>query len=270
MASLRPFRLIAILFLALLAGACTLAETQVTSGGDFIAARPEWAARFEARPAGGSATGGVDRAVYDAARAEPLLRFPARIGLARIQHGALTSVPSAEADAWVALIRERGAGYGEFVAVSPLVAQLTAGAVGRDVIRGPVDMVRIGAARQHLDAVLIYEVGSSMRDQATPLSLIDVTIIGAFLIPSRSLEGKATAAAMLVDVRNGYPYGTAMAQAEQTGIWMNAGSTERSIELRRTAEVEAVKKLTLEVATMMERLKGELERLPAPRPARRG
>jgi len=95
MASLRPFRLIAILFPTLLAGACTLAETQVTSGGDFIAARPEWAARFEARPAGGSATGGVDRAVYDAARAEPLLRFPARIGLARIQHGALTSVPSA-------------------------------------------------------------------------------------------------------------------------------------------------------------------------------
>jgi hypothetical protein len=270
MGSFRPFRLIVILSLTLLVGACTLAETQVTSGGDFIAARPEWAARFEARPTSGSATGSVDRAVYDAARAEPLLRFPARIGLARIQNGALTSVPGAEADAWVALIRERGAGYGEFVAVSPLVAQLTAGAVARDVIRGPVDMVRIGAARQHLDAVLIYEVGSSKSDQATPLSLIDVTIIGAFLIPSRSLEGKATAAAMFVDVRNGYPYGTAMAQAEQTGIWMNAGSTERSIELRRTAEVEAVKKLTLEVATMMERLKGELDRLPAPRPARRG
>lgn len=69
MVSLRPLRLIAILFLTLTAGACTLAETQVTSGGDFIAARPEWAARFEERPAGGTAAGGVDRAVYDAARA---------------------------------------------------------------------------------------------------------------------------------------------------------------------------------------------------------
>ncbi len=252
-------------------------ETQTTSGGDFIGARPEWSARFAqqsvispGQPAAAAAgAASVDRAVFEAAQAEPLLRFPARIGLARLQNGTLTTVPGEEADAWIELVQRRGAEFGEFVTVSPLVAQLATGSVARDAVRGPVDMIRVGAARQHLDAVLIYEVGGSRRDQATAFSLVDLTIIGAFLIPSRSLEGRATAAAMLVDVRNGYPYGTVLAQAERTGIWTNAGSTERSLDLRRQAEVEAVRKLTAEVATMMDRLKGELARLPAASPARR-
>ncbi len=260
-----------VLALASLLSLAGCQTTQTTSGADFVSARPEWAARFASAPAGGEAgvgatragaaatrAGAVDRAVFEAASAEPLLRFPARIGLARLQRGTLTTVPPEEADAWVELIRSRGASYGEFVVVSPLIAQLAAGTVGRDTVRTSVDMIRVGAARQHLDAVLIYEVGGNARDQATPLSVVDLTIIGAFLIPSRMLEGKATAAAMLVDVRNGYAYGTAIAHAEQRGIWMNVGSTGRSQELTRQAELEAVQKLTGEVATMVERLRDQL------------
>jgi hypothetical protein len=262
MARLGRGRVVALASLLSLAGCQT--ATQTTSGADFVSARPEWATRFASAPAGGGAragapgAGSVDRAVFEAASAEPLLRFPARIGLARLQRGALTTVPREEADAWVELIRSRGASYGEFVVVSPLIAQLTAGAVGREAVRTPVDMIRVGAARQHLDAVLIYEVGGTARDQATPLSVIDLTIIGAFLIPSRVLEGRATAAAMLIDVRNGYPYGTAIAHAEQRGTWMNAGSAGRSQELTRQAELEAVQKLTGEIATMVERLRDQL------------
>lgn len=265
----RPWRVarVAVVLLPLAMTGCEYA-TQTSSGGDFIAARPEWSARFNA-PAGAQPDArSVDRAVFEAANAEPLLRFPARIGLARIQNGLLTSVPGQEADAWIELIRRQGAGYGEFVAVSPLVAQLTAGSTGRDAVRGTVDMIRIGAARQHVDAVLIYEVGSSQRDKATAFSVVDVTIIGAFLFPSRALEGKATAAAMLVDVRNGYPYGTVTAQAEQSGIWTSAGSTARSIELARAAEIDAVRKLSTEVGAMMERLEVELGRLPGQRASR--
>jgi hypothetical protein len=268
---------------ALLAAGCQT-TTQTTSGGDFIAARPEWAARFT--PSGGTGAaappGGIDRAVYEAANAEPLLRFPARIGLARIQHGALTTIPAEEGDAWLELIRTRGQGYGEFVPVSPLVAQLTAAGIGRETVRTPVDMIRVGAARQHLDAVLIYEVGGTPRDTTTPLSVLDLTIIGNFIIPSRLLQGRATAAAMLIDVRNGYPYGTALARGEERGMWFNAGSTDRSHLLVRRAQEEAVHKLTGEVATMIERLRSELaqrelarlraveQARPAARRARRG
>ena len=271
----RTARLAGLGLLALLAGCGNTVQT--TSGADFIAARPEWSARFAARPADGPTTNlsgrapsAVDRAVFEAANAEPLLRFPARIGLARLQRGSLTSVPQEEADAWVELVRARGAAYGEFVPVSPLIAQLTAVPAADGTAPAPVDTIRIGAARQHLDAVLIYEVSGTARDQATPLSVADLTIIGAFLVPSRALEGRATAAAMLVDVRNGYPYGTALAHGEQDGMWVNAGSGTRSRELARRAEVEAVQKLTGEVGTMLERLRDRLSGPAASRPAARG
>ncbi len=241
--------------------ACTTIQT--SSGGDYVAARPGWAVAAQggasAKP-GAAGRGGIERAVFEAANAEPLLRFPARIGLARIHQGALTTVPPAEADAWLELVRTRGAAYGEFVPVSPLVAQLTAASVGGDAVRSVVDTIRIGAARQHLDAVLVYEVSGGWRDSATPLSVLDLTVIGGFLVPSRALQGRATAAAMLVDVRNGYPYLSTSAQAEEDGIWTNSGSTDRSVELMRRAQVEAVRRLTVEVGDAVERLRADRDR----------
>jgi hypothetical protein len=145
---------------------------------------------------------------------------------------------------------------------SPLLAGFNA--QRRDVPRSAVDDIRIAAARQHIDAVLIYEVVGASRDRATVLSAADLTIIGAFLIPSRSLQGTATAAALLVDVRNGYPYGSALARAEQAGIWTNMGSTSRRLEVQGAAEIAAVRNLTGEVVTMVERLRRELDARPAP------
>ena len=265
--------------LLLALAACTTVQT--SSGGDYVAAHPQWAAAAQGASAKPVAGGGIERAVFEAANAEPLLRFPARIGLARLHQGRLTTVPPAEADAWLELVRTRGAGYGEFVPVSPLVAQLTAASVGRDTVRSAVDTIRIGAARQHLDAVLVYEVSGGRRDSATPLSVLDLTVIGNFLIPSRALQGRAAAAAMLIDVRNGYPYLSTSAQAEEDGVWTNSGSTDRSMELMRRAEVEAVRRLTAEVGNALERLRADLgrrdvERLraaatapPSAKPARR-
>jgi hypothetical protein len=178
--------------------------------------------------------------------------------LAHLHQGRLATVPPAEADAWLELVRTRGAAYGEFVPVSPLVAQLTVASAVPDAVRSAADTIRIGAARQHLDAVLVYEVSGGRRDSATPLSVLDLTVVGNFLIPSRALQGRATAA-MLIDVRNGYPYLSTSAQAEEDGVWTNSGSTDRSTELMRRAEVEAVRRLTAEVGSALERLRADLE-----------
>lgn len=241
--------------LALLAAtACN--DTQTSSGADFVAARPGWAGQAAGE------TRGVDRAVLEAASAEPLLRFPARIGLARLSQGRLTGVPTEEGDAWIAMLERLGPGYGQVVPVSPLLAGFNL--QRRDVSRSPVDDIRIAAARQHIDAVLIYEVIGASRDTATVLSAADVTIIGAFLIPSRSLQGTATAAALLVDVRSGYPYGSAISSAEQGGIWTSVGSYSRRMEVQGEAQIAAVRNLTGEVATMVERLRRELDARPAP------
>lgn len=253
------------MLLAMALGGCGQA-IQTSSGADFVAARPEWAARFNPGVTPARSSPDIDREVFEAARAEPLLRFPARIGLARLQGGRLTAIPPEEGDLWLALIARQGQGYGEFVPVSPLVAQMAAGGANSQGRRSPVDMIRIGAARQHVDAVLVYEVGSTQRDTGTPLSVLDLTIIGNFIIPSRVLQSRATAAAMLVDVRNGYPYGTALTHSEEGGIWVNAGSGDRARELGRRAQADAVLKLTNEVGTMVERLRSELQAREAARP----
>ena len=236
----------AALALSLLAAGCQN-TVQTSSGAGYLAARPE----FKPKP-GNS----VERAVYDAANTEPNLRFPARIGLARVTNGQLTGIPPEEGEKWLALVKQAGPAYGEFVPISPLVADMaTAGRTDDSV----VDRIRIGAARQHVDAVLIYEVNRNDDDRGTVLSVADLTILGSFLVPSRRIKGEATANAMLIDVRNGYPYGTATSAAQQTGFVPNSGSGDRARDLAEQASLDAVGKLTADVATMMARLKSELD-----------
>ena len=257
---MRVMSMAAALVLSALAAGCQ-STVQTTSGAGYLAARPEF------KPAPGSS---VERAVYDAANTEPALRFPARIGLARISYRGLTAIPPEEGDKWLALAKDLGTTYGEFVPINPLIAEMASTGRTNDSL---VDTIRIGAARQHVDAVLIYEVTQNDRDRGTVLSVADLTILGSFLIPSRAIEGQATANALLIDVRNGYPYGTATSTAQQTGFVVNSGSSEKARDLAYAAGVDAVGKLTTDVKAMMARLKSELDtkelqRLRNPVPAR--
>src|SRR5258708_5370106 len=81
---------ISFLSLLLLSGCAT---TQLSSGSEYLAARPEYS------PASGT---DLDKDVARAADVEPLLRFPAKFGLARISGGQFVPVPPKEADAWIA------------------------------------------------------------------------------------------------------------------------------------------------------------------------
>ncbi len=237
---------VAVLVLALLGG-CT--ATQVSSGADYLGARPEYAA------ASGT---DLDRAVERAANVEPLLRFPARLGLARISGGRFVPVPPREADAWIAFAETHGQ-YGELVPISPLIGDLTTASAGiANPGSSPIVPIRLAAARQHVDAVLVYAVGGENRDKASMLSVLDLTIIGAYLVPSRRVDGTATASGLLFDVRNGYTYGTVSATSAQTGFVPAVGSGHRSEELQVDAQVDVVAKLTAEVDTMLATLRTAL------------
>ena len=232
----------------LLVSAC--ANMQLSSGAEYLAARPEYS------PASGT---DLDKAVVRAADVEPLLRFPAKLGLARISGGQFVPVPPREADAWFAFAQSHGQ-YGEFVAVSPLVGELATASVGSPNFgRSPIVPIRLAAARQHVDAVLVYAVGGYSHDKGSPLSILDLTIIGAYLVPSRSVEGTSVANALLFDVRNGYPYGTVSANSTQTGFVPNAGSSGQAQNLQVDAQVEAVTKLTEEVDKLLTTLRNEIE-----------
>lgn len=115
-----------------------------------------------------------------------------------------------------------------------MIAELASGASG-DVAKTIINRVQLGAARQHVDAVLVYTVGSQTKDSASVLSVLDLTIISAYLVPSRSIQGDAVATALLLDVRNGYPYGTASATASQSGFVPSVGSGQQSQELAENA-----------------------------------
>ncbi len=251
---------------ALLVAACGH-DVQTTSGQAYLAGQQDWRTPT---PASARTLSPMDRAVRDAAAVEPTLRFPARLGLARLEGGRLTPVPPEEADAWLTLARRLGPSYGEFVPINPLVAQLAAGAAEqpRGTYRSPIDTLRLGAARQHVDAVLIYEVAGRGRDSATPFSALDLTIIGAFLVPSRVVAGEATAYAVLLDVRNSYPYGNAMAQGQNSSLSTLGQSWGAMREARASASTKAVENLTVEVERMMTRLSAELAALPPQRNVR--
>jgi hypothetical protein len=134
----------------------------LSSGADYLAARPDYS------PASGT---DLDKAVAHAADVEPLLRFPARLGLARISGGQFVPLPPREADAWIAFAQSHGQ-YGEFVPVSPLVGELATGGAGLpNYGSNPLVPIRLAAARQHVDAVLVYSVGGYGEDKASLLSV---------------------------------------------------------------------------------------------------
>ena len=247
---------------AAMLAACS-SQIQTTSGADYLA-------RYQ------TASGGapLDPRIQAAASVEPIITFPARFGLARIQNGQLTAIPPAEAELWLALA-ERHAALGEFVAVSPLVAAFADPEASpprnwweaQDIGR-LVRTIRQGAARQHVDVVLIYTAGADTHRDFTPLSILDITLVGGVLLPTRSIKAEGVASALLLDVRNGYPYGTANATSDLARLSNTYGSASRTREAGNEAALQAVANLVPEVEKMIGDLVAETVKQTASRPAK--
>jgi hypothetical protein len=248
----------AALFVLALAG-CSV-TTQATSGRDFVRAIPHPVSMQE---------NSLEARLREAADVEPLLRFPARIGLARIGKDSgglrLMPTPTAEAQSWLELVDDLGPEYGEFVPVSPLIAAMMTPEhpldQRRNQVREMLETVRLAAARQHLDAVLIYEADATANSKNNPLSIADWTVIGAFVLPSQDVKAEGVAQGILLDVRNGYHYGTVQTAADDKALSARFSSSEAERELARRVEAAAVKSLTRETRVMMRQLKVKLAAL---------
>ena len=232
-----------------LAGCATV--PQYTSGEDYLA-------RYQTPTASGQSTG-IDASVRQIAAVEPDLRFPARIGLARIERGLLVGIPADEAQSWAAAAETLGTGFGDLIPVSPLVANMVSSQSGGNG-RGKsgavvVDHIRKGAARQHLDYVITYEVTDTANSDGNALRLADLTVLGLFVLPSRNLKAEATASAIMLDVRNGYPYLTGSTFADKKGISTAVGKGDRMEKLRDAARQVAVTQIAEEFAEGLKDLK---------------
>jgi hypothetical protein len=247
--------------LSLLLGACSH-TVQTTSGTDYLN-------NYSTAP---QLLAAMDPQVKAAAEVEPVLTFPARLGLARIVDGRLSPIPDNEARLW-ADFAAANEDLGEFVPVSPLLAAFAiadtkdaAPSVPVDCgsyvcTQSPVEIVqaiRIGAARQHVDAVLIYEVGASGNNELNPLAIGDLLLVGLAVLPGRDLEARGLAQAILIDVRNGYPYGTAAAAADISRLHPTMGSDAKLEAMRRDVAAAVVAQLIPEVQAMVAELKAGL------------
>jgi hypothetical protein len=234
------------LFTVLLIAGCSN-SAQFTSGKEFLA--------------GGLPISEAD--IAKAAAVEPDLRFPARIGVARVVNGDLTGLPAEEAQLFAGLT-ERKAMIGEFIPVSPLVVSMMQAdqppekhtIFGRST-EEIVHAIRLGAARQHLDYVLIYEAGAQSTTGNTPFALADVTLIGGVLLPTRSIKVAGIGQALLIDVRNGYPYGTANVAVELKGLARTFNGDRQSAVLRDKAVLKVVEALIPELDEMYTKLAAE-------------
>ncbi len=254
---------VAVPALLVLAFAGCSVTTQTTSGQDFVRGIPQTVSTQKDN---------LEARVREAADVEPILRFPARIGLARIGKDfgrlKLMPTPTVEAKAWLELVDELGPEYGEFVPISPLIAAMMTPEhpvnQWRDQVRDTLETVRLAAARQHLDAVLIYETDSTANSKDNPLSLADWTVIGAFVLPSQDVKAQGVAQGILLDVRNGYHYGTVQTTADDKALSARFSSSEAERELAKRVETAAVEKLTRETRIMMRMLKAKLAALEEP------
>jgi hypothetical protein len=229
----------------LLLTACS-AATQLSSGSAYLsnfggpAPTPPAAVGQNDKPLN------LDEEVARIAAIEPHLRFPIRIGLARVQNGQLTSIPEEDAAMWSDLASKLGDRYGQFVVIDPMGAEFAAQSLNSPTgamspMQKMVRTVRLGAARQHTDAVLIYETNSVARKGDTPLQLLNWTIVGYYVVPTTTVHAQAVTNALFLDVRNGYPYATLQGKASSDtftpGNTVNDAMSNRG-EISRTASVK--------------------------------
>jgi hypothetical protein len=269
----------------LLLGACEAVQT--TSGADYLAryepvkSQPQPVVQRTVRRMqsgtevveGRVQTVSTDDLVRNAAAIEPLLKLPARIGLARIENGALTAIPAAESQLWREL-GERHAGLGSLATLDPFLAEYTVETVlpqdRRALRRDAFDLItaiRLGAARQHMDAVLIYEIGSRGHRIEGVEGLSPIRVLGQAPLPAAPIEKEGVARAFLMDVRNGYPYGAASASVDlsplERSFWDDRPEDEMGIE----AKALIAQNLMPEVEKMVGALTGALlarnRRVPA-------
>lgn len=245
------------LFMGLAASALVAcgSTVQTTSGADYLA-RSASSPNAEAY-ASYASPAGLNEEILEIAAIEPDLRFPARIGLARLDHSNLISVPMEEGYIWSDAVTDIAPYLGDFVPVNPLIASTVEAASTHrrgQTKQEALSNIRRGAARQHLDYVLIYDAHSVRDVKANGLSFTDLSIIGLFVLPSRTVDVQASASGILMDVRTGYPYATLTHFADKEGVATSNHAWDRSKELADLAKLAAIEGLAEEAQNVFGQL----------------
>jgi hypothetical protein len=118
-------------------------------------------------------------------------------------------------------------------------------------------LLRKNAATLNCDLLLVYGVTCDYSRRPNPLSVLYVTVIGAFFVPGDSITAASRARAALLDVRTGHVYGTVEGTATENTVmplvWINGSLPQ----IYRRCSSRALKDAREKLRPIIERLRGE-------------
>ncbi len=186
-----------------------------------------------------------DITIADILKRQPMAAFPTALAVARIQADGYQSESIQQTAGSGAYTVVTSRQEGEEEALEPLASLplvLGVAPVHRLLVPERLDSdlaLRKISAQLHADVLLVYTLDTTFESKNTFLPLTAITL--GILHPQK-FRLQTTVAALLVDTRTGYLYGSAEANVRRpsSGIWRSAEKVENE---RLSVEREALEKL---------------------------
>jgi hypothetical protein len=122
-------------------------------------------------------------------------------------------------------------------------ARQAAESEGREQVQSDVAKMQRLARDMGMDHLILVGGTIDHAVHGNALSILDLTIVGAFVVPSKQIDAKATAAGAIIDLNSGRVVLTASADASKGGLAATATQEGGQLAVLRQARDEVVGKL---------------------------
>ncbi len=188
----------------------------------------------------------IDTAIQELAQGAKPLILPAKIGLARLEKGRITALPASELTLWRDTAKTFGPEFGDFVIVNTVTLDDKAGP--------PAGRLRHIAAQQGLDYIFAYSVETVSDDVSTGLGILDLTLIGGYIIPSKDILAKVTLSGALIDVTTGHIHASLVGHGRNRGTSPTQKRRRKRHAIEQRAKDAAVRELADQAAQTLKDL----------------
>ncbi len=106
-----------------------------------------------------------------------------------------------------------------------------------------LERVRVAAARERADAVLVIQSNSAAYSEFTPWAVLDLTLVGAMIFDAHRVHAATVMEGLLFDTRNEYLYLSASGEAsmkDRTPAFMISQTERRLLERSRLAALRSL------------------------------
>lgn len=168
--------------------------------------------------------------IEEARKLKPQIKPPIKIAVShpRSSYKEWTLKEIKEIEAWLPKLKAAGLANDIVIIPSSLQSQCC---------ENNLNDIRTAAAKLQADAVLVIGESTDTDSYLNPLSFLNITIIGMWLIPGHHRDSYVIFEASLIDTNNGYIYGIARGEGEAKMIrpFMYADRTTGQSEARLQA-----------------------------------